>query len=399
MAKSERSNRDMDGDSTLGNASRGTSFRRAAPQLVRWTVRLLVGVVVLAGIARSLQLAWIDIQDTQAKVEKRVGELGRQIAAEANWDRRHELETERSSVANTRMQWEKFRMEWLLISCLAGFFSILMPGILWWLVLCSFHSPPPFLATQAAYSMGTLGKYVPGKAMVLILRSAGMRRWGVPVSVSVTGVVVETLVSLSTAGTLGAISLSTSNQPTWLLQVSIASGILSAIPVIPPIFNDLVARIVHRKQLTNDSNATRTSPTRPKQALIGWTRMLQCWCLMALGWLLMGTSLFAAVAGVSPRILPQGFDGIASDSMWAVVHLWVLCVATASLAFIIGFLSMLPGGAGVREVIVTLLLAPIVGYAPALAAAVFYRLSNLASELSMAGLTAIAARDTKPRLD
>ncbi|MFN9911294.1 MAG: hypothetical protein ACK53L_01850, partial [Pirellulaceae bacterium] len=51
---------------------------------------------------------------------------------------------------------------------------------------------------------------------------------------------------------------------------------------------------------------------------------------------------------------------------------------------VIGFLSMLPGGAGARELVVTLLLAPAIGYAPALAAAVIYRIVTLTAELLLA---------------
>ncbi len=42
---------------------------------------------------------------------------------------------------------------------------------LWWITLARFGHPLPALATQSAYSVGSLGKYVPGKAMVLILRA------------------------------------------------------------------------------------------------------------------------------------------------------------------------------------------------------------------------------------
>ena len=115
----------------------------------------------------------------------------------------------------------------------------------------------------------------------------------------------------------------------------------------------------------------------------------------------MGTSLFAAVATVSPQVLSYALpqhahldlvSGVYSGAIATSLQLWILCIATASLAFVIGFLSMLPGGAGVRELVVTVLLAPIVGYAPALAAAVLYRITNLVAELAMAGLTSVASR-------
>jgi len=402
MAKSENLNTDSLSDSNLVNASGGTSVRKSATQIGRWALRLLIGVLVLGGIGRSIQLAWNDIQNTQSKVERRLKELDDLLDTTRDPGRREELEQDKTEITSSQMNWDRIRIFWIPISCVAGFFAILMPGILWWLIIRSFGIQPPFLATQAVYSIGSLGKYVPGKAMVLILRSAGMRRWDIPISVSVTGVVVETLVALSTAGTLAAVTLSVSHPPQWLFQISLAASLLSIVPVLPPIFNRLVAEVAKRKQLLSKKSLASANAT--KQSLIGWKRMSECWFLQACGWLFMGTSLFAAVAAVSPQVLPEGFNAVSTSSMSAAFHLWILCIATASLAFVIGFLSMLPGGAGVRELIVTLLLAPLVGYAPALAAAVLYRLTNLVSELSMAGLMTaltkilVKTRDARSRL-
>jgi uncharacterized membrane protein YbhN (UPF0104 family) len=349
----------------------------------------MIGAVVIAGIGRSLQLAWHDLQNTQSKVDKRIEELDRLIASATDAEYRQSLEVEKRMVLGSRMDWKSIRLIWILPSCLFGFFSILMPGILWWTVLRSFRMRPPFLATQAAFAVGGLGKYVPGKAMVPIMRSAAMRKWGVPVSLSILGVVVETLLSLSAAGTLGAITLSASRPPSWLFQISIAAAILSVVPTIPPVFNWLLKQVAKRKRIF------KTDGDRDPHT-IGWILVFQCWSLAAIGWVLMGSSLFAAVATVSPQVLsnayPEFVSGVYLDDIATSLQLWVLCIATASLAFVIGFLSMLPGGAGVRELIVTLLLAPIVGYAPALAAAVLYRITNLISEITMAGLASLAAR-------
>jgi uncharacterized membrane protein YbhN (UPF0104 family) len=386
-------------DSTSVGTSKGTSLQQGNRQwnrqaILRRAVHGLIALVVIVGIGRSLQLAWNDLQQNQSKVENRILQLDHLIASSMNAQERQLLEEEKRMVKSTQMDWKSLRVFWIPLSCVAGFLSILMPGILWWIVLKSFDTQPPFLATQAAYSVGSLGKYVPGKAMVPIMRSASMRRWGVPVPVSIIGVVIETLVSLSAAGTMGAITLSASNPPLWIFQVSIAAAVLSIVPIVPPIFNWLVRQVAHRKRLLR-----MESDSLIKHHLIGWKLVFQCWSLAAIGWVLMGTSLFAAVTTVSPRILRDVYSEIMSGIFWGDIaiglQLWILCIATAALAFVIGFLSMLPGGAGVRELIVTVLLAPIVGYAPALAAAVLYRITSLVAELAMAGLTSIASRDNQ----
>jgi len=388
-------------NSKSANSSEGTSLRKGTSQRIRLAVHFLIAILVIAGIGRSLQLAWSDLQNTQSKVDKRIAEIDTLIAASIDSQQIQSLDDEKRRVLSSRMDWKSVRVLWIPLSCIFGFLSILMPGILWWIVLRDFHVHPPFLPTQAAYSVGSLGKYVPGKAMVPIMRSAAMRKWGVPVSLSILGVIVETLVSLSAAGTLGAITLSASNPPSWLFQVSVAASLLSIVPIVPPVFNWLLKLASKRKRLLNIE-----SESQKNSHLIGWTLVFQCWSLAAIGWILMGTSLFAAVATVSPQVLSYALpqhahldlvSGVYSGAIATSLQLWILCIATATLAFVIGFLSMLPGGAGVRELIVTVLLAPIVGYAPALAAAVLYRITNLVSELAMAGLTSVASRSVSLR--
>ncbi len=380
-----------DADSTVMTASKEIATPKGTSRRIRLAVHFAICILVVAGIGRSLQLAWNDLQNTQSKVAKRIAEIDSQIALSTDSQQRQTFEKEKQDLQNTRMDWKSIRIVWIPLSCVFGFFSILMPGILWWIVLRSFHADPPFLPTQAAYAVGSLGKYVPGKAMVPIMRSASMRKWGVPISASILGVIVETLLSLSAAGTLGAITLCASRPPRWLFLVSIAAALCSIIPTIPPIFNWMLKQVAKRKRLPRiEKDGQRNSHE------IGWSLVCRCWLLAVIGWILMGTSLFAAVAAVSPQVLrdafPEFLAGVYSGDIATSLQLWVLCIATASLAFVIGFLSMLPGGAGVRELIVTLLLAPIVGYAPALAAAVLYRITNLVSELAMAGITSFASR-------
>lgn len=389
---------DSNADSTSMNSSEETATRKSTSRRIRLAVHFAVMLLVVAGIGRSLQFAWHDLQNTQSKVDKRIAEIDSQIGLSTDPQQLQTFEEEKRDLLSSRMDWKSVRAVWIPISCFFGFFSILMPGILWWVVLRSFHTDPPFLPTQAAYAVGSLGKYVPGKAMVPIMRSASMRKWGVPVSVSILGVIVETLLSLSAAGTLGAITLCASRPPRWLFQVSIAAALLSIVPTIPPIFNWMLRQVAKRKRLVKvedvgTENVGIENINSGKSHAIGWSLVCRCWFLAAVGWILMGTSLFAAVATVSPQVLrnayPEFLAGVYSGDIAMSLQLWILCIATASLAFVIGFLSMLPGGAGVRELIVTLLLAPIVGYAPALAAAVLYRLTNLTSELAMAGITSL----------
>ncbi|MCH2398715.1 MAG: hypothetical protein MK364_06385, partial [Pirellulales bacterium] len=59
----------------------------------------------------------------------------------------------------------------------------------------------------------------------------------------------------------------------------------------------------------------------------------------------------------------------------------ILLTATVGLALVAGFLSLLPGGIGVRELVVTTLLVPVYGELSAILSAVLMRITWLLAEL------------------
>ena len=63
-----------------------------------------------------------------------------------------------------------------------------------------------------------------------------------------------------------------------------------------------------------------------------------------------------------------------------------LYTAAVSLATVAGFLSFVPGGAVVREAVLTELMAPHVGDSVAVVAAILLRLAWLAAELAISGV-------------
>jgi uncharacterized membrane protein YbhN (UPF0104 family) len=63
-----------------------------------------------------------------------------------------------------------------------------------------------------------------------------------------------------------------------------------------------------------------------------------------------------------------------------------LVTATVAMAMVAGFVSFVPGGLGVREVVVIPLLAPVYGHAVAIVSAILLRLVWLAVELMASGV-------------
>jgi uncharacterized membrane protein YbhN (UPF0104 family) len=74
-----------------------------------------------------------------------------------------------------------------------------------------------------------------------------------------------------------------------------------------------------------------------------------------------------------------------------------LLVAAVSFAVVSGFASMLPGGVGVRDLLLMQLLAPHIGDANALIAAVLMRLVWLVSEVCVCVILYVGAK-LRPRM-
>jgi uncharacterized membrane protein YbhN (UPF0104 family) len=108
--------------------------------------------------------------------------------------------------------------------------------------------------------------------------------------------------------------------------------------------------------------------------------LLRGWIANTIGWLLAGASLLATL-----RAIGVGNVNLATD--------WPLCVATIALAVVLGFVSLLPAGVGVRDIALLQLLAPRLeilspgrGQALALVAVIVLRLIWLLAEAILAAV-------------
>ena len=101
--------------------------------------------------------------------------------------------------------------------------------------------------------------------------------------------------------------------------------------------------------------------------------LLRGWAAMLLVWLLLGISFWAVLKAMG---LPET----------ALLPNLAEYVASVSLAMVAGFLSLIPGGAVVREAILTGITGPSLGEGAALVAAVVLRLVWLVSEMVISGV-------------
>lgn len=231
----------------------------------------------------------------------------------------------------------------------------------WHACLLAFGQHLSFRLALAAHVLGQAGKYVPGKAMVVVLRaSAVARHAGVSRVAAAIGVFVETLTMMACGAALAGIAVLWMPTENWVRLLAVALAIGAAVPTLPPLFRLVVARLAR----------SRFGSAVPFEAdVFGWALMLRGWLWMAVVWVLIGLS-FWLVVGATP--------GAAAEAEGASGY--ATAMATMCLAMVAGFLSLIPGGAGVRELVITTVLAPTTGAGPALVAAVLVRLVFLVTE-------------------
>jgi uncharacterized membrane protein YbhN (UPF0104 family) len=231
-----------------------------------------------------------------------------------------------------------------------------------------------------AYNIGTVGKYVPGKAFVVLTRTALIRGPGVSRLGIGFATVYETLATMAVGSAVAAACLllvRPAEPVLWLGAMLMSLGLMAAIH--PALFGRL-ARLVTLPFKESNSASTRSCGTSTRRADI--PASCRAWHLAALrgwivlpfvGWLLSGTSFWAVAHGM----------GLECSS----VSDWLLLTGTAGLATVVGVLVLfMPAGIGVRELVIIHLLAPLYGPSQAVLASLLLRTIWTAGELALAGL-------------
>ena len=200
------------------------------------------------------------------------------------------------------------------------------------------HFPVTWYAGMRAYFVSQFGKYVPGKAWVILMR-VGMLRHDAhahPIPVAVTAT-YETLSSMAAGALLavlllpylGVLPVELSGRTTALVAVA-------ALPVGLGVLNKIAARIAKKR---------RGPDARPLPAP-SLRLLLQGLLHGACGWCLLGISLALVIRAVAP--------GAA-----AIAESYPADLGAVAVAYVAGFVILVaPGGLGVREWVLQVTLAP-----------------------------------------
>lgn len=243
------------------------------------------------------------------------------------------------------------RPGWLMAA--AGcYFAGWLPSVWFWRRLMSVcGSKVTWRDATRAYYAGHLGKYVPGKAVVLVIRSAMLRHAHVPVAIAALTVAYETLTYMG-AGLAITIALAplTISEPLWaqlptglrvlrtrpgLLPAIVYAGILLSLPMLSTVYSFVAGKLLP---------AQATGELRSRPAITS-NLLLQGLAIICLGWLLHTASLACTLAALRNTPLPA--------------DCFPTLLAATTLSNVGGFLMMFaPGGIGPREALLEQVLSP-----------------------------------------
>ena len=260
----------------------------------------------------------------------------------------------------------QIHFHWLGLAGMAYIVGLLPCWWFWCRSLKAMGQAPPVAESLQAYYIGHLGKYVPGKAMVVVLRAAFIRGPHVDTTIAATTVFVETLTMMAVGAFLAAVILVfTLNHP-LLVMLGICMAIGAGLPTFPPIFCRLVRVLKVGRGSDNPGEGIDF-----RLMALGWLAMVPCWILL-------GVSMLLTLKSMELSRIPEGV-------VWSDLP---YLVATVALAMVAGFLSLLPGGVWARDIIVVELIAshPRFGADVAIISAVVLRIVWLVSELAVSGI-------------
>jgi len=264
----------------------------------------------------------------------------------------------------------ELRPGWLLLAALIYLCGLGFSGLFWYRLLWRFGERPNFWPACRAYYVGHLGKYVPGKAVALLLRASLIRGPNVRLGVAIVSAFYEVLTTMAAGALLAAIVFTI--QPPQLAGLTwhpVYTGVLllgfAGIPVMPGVFNFVVGRLAERFQLLESFRL-------PHITLL---TLLEGMLFATCGWLLLGLSTWCV------------FNAVAGEVVYLTWSTGPQFLATVCLAYVAGFLALIvPGGLGVREEIMRQFFPPVLSLDLTVLAIVLLRLLWTGTEIIVAGM-------------
>ena len=319
-------------------------------RIAKWVIACLVVIgLLLAG--RSAVGQW---KEEESKVQDQIAILDGKLKS-ATEGERLELQSQRDALVESVPSWKAIRWDYCLAAGFLYGLGLVPSSFLLRRALVSLGQEPRMGTVIAAQLMGHIGKYVPGKAMVIVIRAGVLARDGVKPVQATMSVFLETFLMMAVGGTVAGLVVLWLPVPGWIALMACCIAVAASLPTFP-----IVLRIVANRLIKDFAEVS--------DRRIGWGLFVAGWAWSSLSWLLIGASFTMLVAAI------PGFAVSGANAPPGVAELYLVCTAAMSLAVVIGFASLLPGGAGIRELVVTTVLAVSIGATHAILAAIAARI-------------------------
>lgn len=209
-----------------------------------------------------------------------------------------------------------------------------IPAAFYWrYAMQTLGQQPGIYETFRAYYIGHLGKYVPGKVMVLVIRSGLLNHEHTKLSAAAASVFLETMTMMAVGAFVAAAIVvlflwqGVLELPHWLMFLTLGIMGGTVLPILPPVFH-FAAR---KCRIELQGLRFRTLAT-------GWMFNIPVWFML----------------GVSLWLIMLGF-GMVSESVFTEL---LYCTLAVSMAVVLGFATLIPAGFGARELATMVILAP-----------------------------------------
>lgn len=378
------------------NGSSGRTNVGRLKRIAKW----LVTAVVIVGLGYALQQSFAQWNVETLKLNDRVSDLQTQIerleasgTAEAGEIR--QLENEQSFVRSRIPTLANLR--WDLIGLAAAMYGIGLfpPAMLLHRVLGALGQNISLGRVIAAQLIGHAGKYVPGKAMVVVLRVAVLCGRDPEQAVSIQHqtasaetasgnepsasrvqkiaatvcVFWETLMMMAVGAAVAGVVIIWLPVPGWMIAASIMIALLASLPTYPAVMRKIAAKIARAELPRENGN--------------DFTLFASAWAWSLLSWVAIGAAFTLLLLAIPSLETPDdAFATATTIDQFRSVYL--LGTAAVAIAMVAGFVSLVPGGAGVRELVLTAVVAPQFGPVHAVLTAIAARLLFIIVEALLA---------------
>ena len=283
---------------TPENPSALAKYVQLAKRLIPW-VKLAIVVAIIAWVFRELYRTWDKLSEHQ---------------------------------------WE-FHVGWLVLAGIFYLVAYFPAAIFWRHLLHLMGQQTDLVPALRAYYISQLGKYTPGKAMVIIMRTEMIRGKNVRASCAVAAVFFETFAMMSVGALLaaGITFCRFQDHPRYwsFLSLNVLMLALSVLPTIPILFRFVAKKLgVGKGDPEIDANMKK----------FRFGTVLYGWFIMGIGWLFFGLCLWCTILGL----------GLQPESIYELPKY----TAISAMSIVLGFVLMLPGGLGAREWVLIQFLGP-----------------------------------------